>query len=104
MRYVWLRSHWEVPSRNVFGIVLWTFSAIISYSLWGYFGLFFGLVWMGVGVVPVAVVAAALHGYWFLAFVILGQVILVFGSRFLGLTFITHDTPKTSATLATNLR
>jgi hypothetical protein len=72
-------------SSYLFGIVVWTFSAMLTYAVWGYFGLFFGLVWMGVGVVPMALFAAAIHRQWFLIFMLLGNLMLVFGCRIIGI-------------------
>jgi hypothetical protein len=86
-------------SSYLFGAVLWAFSALVTYSLWGFFGLFIGLIWLGVGVVPIAVIAGALHREWFLVFVILGELVMVFGCRVLGFVFmqaqaVTVDEPK----------
>jgi hypothetical protein len=70
-------------SSYVFGMVLWTFSAMVAFSYWGYFGLFFGLVWMGIGVVPVALLAAALNASWLIVIGIVGEFLCVFGARVL---------------------
>jgi len=74
-----------VISSFVFGVILWTYSAVVSYLFWGYLGLFVGLIWLGVGVVPVAFLAAALHASWAVVANIILALILTFGARFLGM-------------------
>jgi hypothetical protein len=76
-------------SSYLFGIVLWTFSAMFTYAFWGFLGLFLGLIWVGVGVVPIAVITAVLHREWLLTFMLLGDLVLVFGCRTLGIVFLT---------------
>ena len=51
-------------SSYLFGIILWTYSAGMVFVFWGYIGLLVGLIWLGVGVVPVAFLAASLHSDW----------------------------------------
>jgi hypothetical protein len=72
-------------SSFLFGIVVRTFCAMFSYAVWGYLGLFVGLVWLGIGVVPVSLIAATIHGDWFLVFMILGNLVMIFGFGALGL-------------------
>jgi len=72
-------------SSYLFGVILWTYSAGMSFVFWGYFGLFVGLVWLGVGVVPVALLAASLHSDWMIVGNILFGLFLTFGARFFAL-------------------
>jgi hypothetical protein len=37
---------------------------LMTYALWGVGGLLVGLAFAGVGVVPLGIIAAALHGMW----------------------------------------
>ena len=71
-------------SSYLFGLVLWFFSAIVAFSYWGYLGLFIGLIWLGIGVVPVALLAAALNKAWAIAGVIAADFVFVMGARILG--------------------
>jgi len=48
----------------IFGLDVWLYGFLITYALWGGIGLFIGLCMGGVGVVPLGVVAAALHSMW----------------------------------------
>ncbi len=69
----------------LFGTLLFTFSCLVAVELWGFIGLIIGLVMWGVGVVPVAFLAALFHGEWaLLGYVVLGTV-GTFGTRILGL-------------------
>src|SRR5690242_18068807 len=56
----------------VFGICLFGFSCLFVVYIWGYGGLFAGLVLGGIGVVPVAFLAALLHAHWD----VLGELVL----------------------------
>ena len=42
----------------VFGIMLWAYSCLFTVSTWGYGALAIGLIFLGVGVVPVALLSA----------------------------------------------
>jgi hypothetical protein len=48
----------------VFGACAWTWSFLITYTLWGGLGLAIGLFMAGVGIVPLAMLATLLGGYW----------------------------------------
>lgn len=49
---------------TAFGSILWLWGMAYTYSVWGLLGIIVGLVMFGVGVVPVAFVAALVHGSW----------------------------------------
>lgn len=72
-------------SSYLFGIILWSYSAGMAFVFWGYAGLFFGLIWLGVGVVPVALLASALNSAWTVFGNIILGLVLTFGFRFLAL-------------------
>jgi hypothetical protein len=69
----------------IMGITLWVWAFILTYMLWGGIALIIGLCFMGVGVVPIAMLATAFNTEW----AILGQLILLlvltFGGRALSL-------------------
>ncbi|MFP4896774.1 hypothetical protein [Paraburkholderia sp. EG304] len=48
----------------LFGAILWVASVLVTLQLWGTLALFIGIFIMGVGVVPVAFLAALFHGDW----------------------------------------
>jgi len=76
-----------VVSSWVYGLTLWFWALLLTYSIWGAVAVFIGLFIVGVGVVPIAMLATAIEGQWS----ILGQLIfllfLTFGSRALGYYF-----------------
>jgi hypothetical protein len=45
----------------LFGTMLFAFACVVAYQNWGYGGLIIGLIFAGIGVVPVAYVAALLR-------------------------------------------
>lgn len=47
-----------------FSTILWLWGMAYTYSVWGMLGVIVGLVLLGIGVVPVAMVAALIHGDW----------------------------------------
>lgn len=69
----------------VFGFSAWIFSVVVAYNLWGLVALVIGLVFAGIGVVPVAFLAALFKGEWMILLMVVVLVILTFGSRLLAL-------------------
>ena len=69
----------------VFGVMIWVCGLGVTYEALGLGGVIIGLVFAGVGIVPVAMLAALLQGEWqaLIGFVIL--LVLTFGLRALGL-------------------
>ena len=65
----------------VFGLTLWMYALIVAYALWGTVGIIIGLALMGVGVVPVAIVAALLHAEWYALGNLVFAIVLTFGTR-----------------------
>jgi hypothetical protein len=70
-----------VACTYLFGALLWCMGFVVTYSYWGFTGIFIGLVLAGVGVVPVALIAAAFHSEWYLVWNLLLGAALVFGGR-----------------------
>jgi hypothetical protein len=48
----------------VFGLMLWVWSLILTYKLWGIFAVILGLFLAGIGIVPVALLAVLFNGQW----------------------------------------
>lgn len=75
----------------VFGLTLWVLGLLVSYTLWGVFGVLAGLLLGGIGVVPIAMLACLFNGLW----PTLGELALLaaitFGSRFLGYYIMTKE-------------
>ena len=67
-----------------FGILIWAVSCVYVVQVWGYGALVVGLLFAGVGVVPVALLAALVHGQWSNLLALFLGVVLTFGSRILG--------------------
>ena len=75
-------SLWGLMAASfVFGAFVWVWGFLVTYSLWGLLGLVIGLFIFGVGVVPVGIVAALLHGEWTTMCWLIGLVVLTFGTR-----------------------
>lgn len=47
-----------------FGVILWVWAMAYTLSVWGLLGVIIGFVLGGIGVVPVAMFAALVHGDW----------------------------------------
>ena len=56
-----------VLSSYVIGFSLWVWSLIVAYALAGVFWIIVGLLFVGIGVIPIAMVAAALNAQWSVA-------------------------------------
>ena len=46
------------------GAIVWLWGLSYTYEAWGFLGVVIGLVILGVGVVPIAMLAALFHGDW----------------------------------------
>ena len=76
-----------VVSSYIYGLTLWLWALLVTYAIWGTVAVFIGLFLFGVGVVPIAVLAAAINGEWGTISSITLLLLLTFGSRILGLHF-----------------
>jgi hypothetical protein len=47
-----------------FGLMLWVWSLILTYKLWGIFAVILGLFFAGVGIVPIAILATLFNAQW----------------------------------------
>ncbi|MPW27715.1 hypothetical protein F9L16_01705 [Agarivorans sp. B2Z047] len=72
-------------SSFVFGLVAWLLGFVLAYTIWGVWAVVIGILFMGGGVVPIALAATAFGGYWDPFFSLLVISILTFVSRFVGL-------------------
>ena len=68
----------------LFGAMLFAYSCLFVFSVWGFVGLIIGLIIAGVGVVPVALLAALLHAQWAVLLDLVFGIVLTFGTRWLG--------------------
>lgn len=72
-------------SSFVFGLITWLLGFILTYLLWGFWGVFIGVLLFGGAVVPFALLATLLKGMWAPFFTVLVLVVLTFGSRLVGM-------------------
>lgn len=67
-----------------FGIDLWMYSVLVVYSTWGLLALIISLLFLGVGAVPIAILATLFNGMWSIFGELLVMAILTYGTRLLG--------------------
>jgi hypothetical protein len=84
-------------SSYVIGLGLCIWSLIIAYNFAGVVWLIIGLAFVGIGVVPVALVASAISGAWSIAGRIAGMATLVYVSRALSTFLAEREERHTSA-------
>jgi hypothetical protein len=72
-------------SSFLFGIGVWILGFLVTYDLWGGLGVFFGMCFFGIGVVPLGIIAAALKGIWWMVGTLVYGLVLTIGSRGLAL-------------------
>ncbi len=69
----------------VFGLTTWFLGATVTLATWGWFALFIGLIFLGVGVVPIGILAAfTTLNYPSLGFSLIVMSIITYGGRILG--------------------
>jgi hypothetical protein len=66
-----------------FGAILWIWGMAYTYSVWELFAVIVGLVFFGIGVVPIAMFAALVHGDWGNLAVFIAAAVLTYGFRVL---------------------
>ena len=60
-------------SAFIFGFTLWLWSFLLTYELWGVTAVYIGISAVGVGVIPIAMLATMFNGMWS----IFGQLIIL---------------------------
>ena len=53
-----------VIASMIMGLAIWVSSLLVTYQIWDAWGVIIGLVFMGVGVVPIALLATLVNGMW----------------------------------------
>lgn len=69
----------------VFGATLWMWALLLTLGLWGTWAVVIGLFMMGVGVVPIAMLATLFKGMWSILGQLVVLTVLTFGTRFYAL-------------------
>lgn len=69
----------------VFGATVWMEGLLLTMVLWGTWAVFTGLFFLGVGVVPIAMLATLFQGHWARLAELVVLTVLTFGTRFLAL-------------------
>jgi hypothetical protein len=72
-------------SSFVYGITLWFLGLLLTAALWGYAAVLIGLIFLGIGVVPFAMLATLFKGMWGELGALIVLTILTFGTRALAL-------------------
>lgn len=65
----------------IFGATLWMEGLLFTLAIWGLSAVFIGLLFVGVGVVPIAILATLLNGMWGSLIELVLLTIMTFGSR-----------------------
>lgn len=65
----------------VFGVCVWMYGFIVTYSLWGVGGVFIGLMLGIVGIVPLGIIAASWHSEWEIVASLIFGLVTTYGAR-----------------------
>ncbi|WP_148050447.1 hypothetical protein [Pseudomonas brassicacearum] len=76
-------------SSYVFGLILFLYSVLFTWSLWGGFWAFVGIAGFGGLIVPFAMIATMSKGLWVGFFIVLGLLVLTWTMRISGLAILT---------------
>jgi hypothetical protein len=68
-------------SSDVYGLELWIRSLLLTYILWGGFWVIIGLLFAGVGVLPMALLATIFSGQWGVFLGLVLSTIITYGTR-----------------------
>jgi len=75
-------------SSFIFGITGWFMGLLLTWILWGGLAVIIGLFIMGIGVVPIAMIATLFNGMWLELGLLFLAVVLTFGLRILGYVLV----------------
>lgn len=77
----------------VIGLALWVWALIVTYGIWGFWAVLIGLFIMGVGILPVAMLATLFNGMWPQLGELVLATVLVFGIRAYSF-YVTHKAER----------
>lgn len=72
-------------SSYAFGLCVWLYGFLVTYMIWGVIGVLIGIGLGIVGVVPLGIIAAALHSQWSLVAELVYGLVLTYGARLIAL-------------------
>ncbi|MEK7644906.1 MAG: hypothetical protein AAB391_01080 [Patescibacteria group bacterium] len=78
-------------SSYIFGLELWLRALLFTYIIWGGFWVVVGLLFAGIGILPLSLLATAFDGSWTVLFWLCVGMITTYGSRILGQYFVNKD-------------
>jgi membrane protein YdbS with pleckstrin-like domain len=73
-------------SSYIFGLTGWFMGLLLTWAIWGGVVVIIGLLFMGIGVVPLGMLATLFNGMWLELGLLTFVLILTFGLRTLGMT------------------
>jgi hypothetical protein len=93
-------------SSYFYGVLLWLSCLVITFKLWGWVGIVIGLLLLGIGIVPIAIVATVIAGMWSIMLHIIVLIVVIWLTRTAGTALLkecytfgkpeTFDTPEYS--------
>ena len=81
-------------SSYLFGGILWLSGLVYTYALWGMVGVLVGFLVLGIGVVPIGMMATLLHGQWEPFFSLVLLTVITFGFRIAGVALLASTGAK----------
>ncbi len=75
-------------SSYLYGILLWLGCLVVTFKIWGWVGIVIGLILLGIGIVPIALVATILSGLWIVVFHIIVLGVIIWVTRSAGVTLL----------------
>lgn len=73
--------NFELVRKTAGRSTLWMMGLLIILSIWGVTAVIIGIAFGGVGVVPIAMLATPIHGYWFPLIELVLLTVATFGCR-----------------------
>jgi len=75
-------------SSYFYGVLLWLGCLVITFKLWGWFGIVLGLILLGVGIVPIAAIATVIAGLWSIVLHIIVLALIIWLARTAGIALL----------------
>ena len=85
-------AKWILLSSYLFGLTTWCLGGLLTFASWGLVGLIIGLVFFGLGVVPMGILGAfVVLEQPTMGLALIGMTVLIFATRVGGMFLRTHD-------------
>jgi hypothetical protein len=79
-----IAGKWIFFSSYLFGVTLWIWCLILTFKIFGWFGILLGVILLGIGIVPIGFIGALFTGHFSIVLCLILLIMITYGARRLG--------------------